>query len=142
MAPLESRAWLALLGMCPAYAVYFLLQGLAPPWLATTPEHLICFAATVGVHVLIFATGLVVLAGRERGQGLVADERDRAIDGRATRAAYHLLMAGTIVVGVVQASYQGGWKIVNGALLAIVLAETLRNLLIVQGYRGSPRLAQ
>jgi uncharacterized membrane protein len=141
MSPLEGRAWLSLWGMCPAYIVYFSLQLAAPAWLATTPEHLICFAVAACTHALIVAVGSLVLKARQREQDLIADERDHAIEARATRTAYLVLMFGTVLVGVVMPFNQGGWKIVNGALLTIVLAEVLRNLLIVLGYRGTPRLA-
>jgi hypothetical protein len=141
MSPLESRAWLHLWGMIPAYAVYFALQALAPPWLSTTPERLACLAAAAGVHAAVTVTGYLALASKQRGQGLLADERDRAIDTQATRTAYFVLMIGTVMAGMVLPFSQGGWRIVNAALLAIVLAEMLRNLLILRGYRGTPRLA-
>ena len=141
MSPLESRAWLQLWGMCPAYAVYFALQVAAPTWLETTLERIACLAAAAGVHALICVTGLLVLMRRERGQGLLADERDRAIDAHATRIAYYALMIGAVLVGMVMPFSRTGWTIVNGALLAIVLAEVLRNTLIVRSYRGTPRLA-
>jgi hypothetical protein len=142
MSPLESRAWLSLWGMCPPYCIYFALQIAAPAWLTTTPGRFICLAAAAGVHALVCLTGLVVLVRRERGHGLLADERDRAIEAHATRIAYYALMVGTVLVGMVMPFSRGGWQIVNGALLAIVLAEALRNALIVRGYRGTPRLAQ
>jgi C4-dicarboxylate transporter len=128
--------------MCPAYAVYFALQILSPTWLTTLLERIACLAATASVHALVSIVGLLVFKWKERGQGLMADERDRAIDTHATRIAYYALMTGTILVGVVMPFNQGGWKIVNSALLAIVLAEVLRNVLIVWGYQGAPRLAQ
>jgi len=141
MSPLESRAWLTLWGMCPAYMIYFALQLAGPTWLTSMAERIICLAAVAGVHAIICLVGLLVLKGRERDQGLLADERDRAIDAHATRIAYYILMVGTVLAGMVAPFNQGGWKIVNGALLAIVLAEAVRNLLVVQGYRGTPRLA-
>ena len=141
MSPLENRAWLSLWGMCPAYAVYFALQIGAPAWLTTMAEHIICLAAVAGVHAVICIVGLLVFKARERDQGLMADERDRAIEAHATRIAYYVLMVGAVLVGMVMPFSQGGWKIVNAALLAIVLAEAVRNVLIVQGYRGMPHLA-
>jgi len=78
---------------------------------------------------------------QERGEPLLLDERDRAIDGRATRTAYFVMLTGMIVVGVVMPFSDSGWKLTNTALLAIVLAETVRYALIVAGYRRTPRLA-
>jgi hypothetical protein len=141
MSSLQNRAWLSLWGMCPAYIVYFALQIASPIWLTTLMERIACLAATTSVHAVVCITGLLVFKWRERGEGPLSDERDRAIDTRATRIAYYALMTGTVLVGVVMPFNQGGWKIVNSALLAIVLAEVLRNALIVRGYQGAPRLA-
>ena len=93
MSPHEYRAWLTLWGMGPVYLVYFTLQLIEPPWLQTSFEHLGCFAAASLTHLAIFVVGLAFMK-RERGQGLSGDERDQAIDARATRAAYHVLMGG------------------------------------------------
>ena len=141
MAPLDYLARLHLWGLCPAYAVYFALQIASPAWLATTPERLILLAAVAGVHAAVAMAGMLALRRKERAEDLRPDERDRAIDARATRGAYYLLMTGAVVAGMVMPFSQGGWKIVNAALLAIVLAEVLRNVLIVRGYRGTTRLA-
>ena len=141
MSPLESRAWLFLLGLCPSYAVYFALQVAAPAWLSTTPERIVCLAVAAGAHATICVIGLLVIKRRERGQGLLADERDRAIEARSTRIAYYALMVGATLTGMVMPFNNGGWKIVNAALLAIVIAEALRNVLILRGYWGTPRLA-
>jgi hypothetical protein len=142
MSPLENRALLHLWGLCPTYAIYFALQLAAPTWLATTPERLICLAVAAGVHATISVVGVVVFRRSERGQGPTADERDRVIEAHATRIAYYVLMIGVVQAGMVMPFSQGGWKIVNGALLAIVLAEATRNVLILRGYRGTPRLAR
>ncbi|HEY1605169.1 MAG TPA: hypothetical protein VGF77_06185 [Allosphingosinicella sp.] len=141
MSPLERRARLMLWGMCPAYLVYFVLQIVAPTWLTTLPARLACLAAAAGVHVTVFAIGSLVFGRKDRGPGLTADERDLAIEGHATRIAYSVLLIGMVFVGMIMPFNQGGWQIVNGALLVIVLAETTRNLLVARGYRGGPRLA-
>jgi len=142
MSPLENRAWLMLWTMCPIYLVYFAIQIAAPPWLSSMLQRIACLAVAAGAHGVISVVGLLVLLARQRGQGLLADERDRAIEAHATRIAYYVLMGGAVVVGMVMPFSKGGWSLVNAALLSIVLAEALRNLLIVRGYRGSPALAQ
>ena len=142
MSPAENRAWLALGAMCPPYAIYFAVQMVQPAWLTTTPRRILCLAAAAIVHVILYVSGFVLLKTRELGQGLVQDERDRAIDARSTRIAYIVLMLGTIQAGMVLPFNQGGWKIVNCALLAIIIAEVMRNVLIARSYRGSLRLAQ
>jgi len=144
MSPLENRAWLTLWSMCPPYLVYFALQIVAPVWVArlTILERFGLLAAAAITHAVVFVAGLLLLKHRERGEGPLADERDHAIDARATRSAYYALMAGAIVAGMVMPFGQTGWKIVNTMLLAIVLSEALRCVLTVTRYRGTLRLAQ
>jgi hypothetical protein len=141
MSSLESRAWLSLWGMCPPYLIYFAIQLSAPGWPGTVLGRFGLLAAVACTHATVYVLGLSVLKRRERGEGLLADERDRVIDARGTRTAYFVLLAGTVMVGMVMPFGQSGWKVVNTALLAIVLAETIRNIMIVIGYRGSQRLA-
>lgn len=136
----EYRAWLMLWGLGPAYSLYFALQAAEPAWLTTIPQRLICLAIAATAHALVCLAGLA-LKRRDVEQMTATDERDRAIDARATRGAYFLLMTGAVVVGMVMPFSQSGWKIVNAALFSIVLAEILRNALIVRGYRGRTRFA-
>jgi hypothetical protein len=141
MSPLEKRAWLALWGMCPAYLVYFTVLIAFPGWFTTVTARFVALAAASGVHAVVYVSGLLLFKRAERGDGLLSDERDRAIEGHATRAAYLVLMAGAIVVGIMMPFTHAGWEIVNGTVLAIVLAETVRYALVVRGYRGALRLA-
>ncbi len=140
MSSLEKRAWLSLLSMCPGYLVYFAIQVGWPALLPTMLDRFAALALAASVHAVAYVAGLLVIRHRERAESLHEDERDRAIDGRATRAAYFMLLTGMIVVGMVMPFTRGGWDVVNAALLVIVLAETLRYALIVTGYRR-PRLA-
>ena len=142
MSPLERRAVLALWGLCPTYLVYFALQIAAPGWFTGLIPRLSGLAAVTLTSAAINIVGLLAFGLRERGQGPFADERDRAIDTRATRSAYFVLLTGVVVVGMVMPFSHGGWAIVNAALLAIVLAELVRNVLIVLGYRGAPAFAR
>ena len=141
MSTWESRAWLALWSMCPPYAVYFAIQLGSPSWPATMWERIICLGVTALVHATIAAAGFVLLLRKQRGERMLADERDQAIDARATRGAYWLLFTGAVVVGMMMPFKDGGWRIVNATLLVLVLAEAVRNVLIVVGYREKPHFA-
>jgi uncharacterized membrane protein len=143
MSSLESRAWLALWSLCPPYLVYFAVQLAAPDWLTTMWRRIACLAVAAAVHVAVFAAGAVWLKVRERREeGLFADERDLAIDARAMRGAYYVLLFGAITVGMVMPFKDSGWKIVNASLLFIVLSEVARNALILRDYRARPQLAR
>ena len=135
MSSLEKRAWLAVCSMCPAYVIYFAIQLGFPDLLTTMLERIGCLAVVAGIHAVGYVTGLLWIKRHEAGEPLLEDERDRAIDGRATRTAYFVMLTGLIVVGVVMPFNKAGWDIVNAALLVIVLAETARYALILIGYR-------
>lgn len=139
MSIIEKRAWLTLWTMCPVYLVYFAIQ-IGWPDLAPTPLWKFGVLAIVaGLHAIGYIAGELVMRVR-REEGPQKDERDDAIDARAARAAYFLLLAGTMLTGMVMPFTDSGWKVVNTALLFIVLSETLRVVLTVRGYRH-PRLA-
>ena len=129
MSSLEKRAWLALWSMCPVYCVYFAIQIWWPALLPTFLDRIACLALVASVHAVGYVAGLAVIKRRERDENLLDDERDRAIDGRATRTAYFVLLTGMIVVGMVMPFNNGGWKLVNTALL--VLTNLVIDLLYV-----------
>ncbi len=137
---LEKRAWLTLWSMCPPYFVYFAIQWLYAGQPSTMLQRIGLLALVATVHALGYIVGLLIIKRQQAGERLLEDERDRAIDGRATRVAYFVMLTGLIVVGVVMPFNRAGWEIVNTALLAIVLSEAVRHTLIVIGYRR-PRFA-
>jgi uncharacterized membrane protein len=126
--------------MCPVYCVYFVIQIGLPYLQPTMLERIGCLAVVASIHAAAYVIGLLAIKRREAGEPLLEDERDRAIDGRATRTAYFVMLTGLIVVGMVMPFNNSGWELVNAALFFIVLAETVRYALILIGYR-SPRLA-
>jgi len=139
MSSFEKRAWLALCSMGPAYAVYFVIQAGFPALLPTMGTRIACLAVVAGLHAIAYLAGWLVIKRQERHEGFIDDERDRVIDGRATRVAYFALLAAMMLVVVMPFDHEG-WQIVNAALFFIVVAEMMRNALIVAGYR-KPRLA-
>ena len=103
-------------------------------------ERISCLAVVAGFHAVAYVTGLLIIRRQERGEGLLEDERDRAINARATRIAYFFLMGGIILVGMIMPFGSPPWEIVNTALLVTVLAETIQLVLVLVGYRRN-RLA-
>lgn len=135
MSILEKRAWLSLWSMCPPYCVYFAIQLGFPDLQSTMLQRIGLLALVACIHALGYITGLLVMKRQEAAQSLLEDERDRAIDGRATRTAYFIMLTGLILAGMVMPFNKAGWEIVNAALFFIVLSETTRYALIVIGYR-------
>ncbi len=128
----EQFAWVWLLTMLVTYAVYFtavVLTGETTFWI-----QIGMFAATAIVQVAIIATASAIIAVRRRNE-LTGDERDRAIEHRATAVAYNILIVGLILVGCVLPFTQSGWKLFNAAVFVIALAEIVRHALIVSMYR-------
>lgn len=130
-----ARVWLAtLLVTYGAYFAAVMLMGEVSFW-----AQIITFAITALVQAIIVGVASAVMELRHKG-GPKADERDRAIDQRATRSAYHVLLTGMIVVGCVMPFSETGWKLFHAAVLAIALAEIVRHgqivLLYHRGWHG------
>lgn len=137
MAFREKIAWLTLGAMLIAYTVYFTLLGIATEHGAPPLMTMIGLFAAVTlaqlVIVSVIAAVLAIAARREAQEA--ADERDRAIARRSANIAYYVLMTGAILAGVVMPFYALRWQIINAALIALVVAETVRLVIIVASYR-------
>lgn len=71
------------------------------------------------------------------GKGPKRDERDHAIDRRATQVAYHVLMVGVILTGCILPFSHSGWPLFQAAVAIIATAEIVRNGITVVLYRRS-----
>ncbi|WP_447750763.1 hypothetical protein [Sphingopyxis fribergensis] len=132
----EKTSWLILVAMVLAYGLYFGLVIAGHPAGTSLFAMLWLFgpiAATQGVIVIIGSIYLAIEARKSPRARI--DERDRAIAARGARASYYVLMAGTILVGVVMPFSEPAIEIVNTALFAIVLAELVGLLVVVTSYR-------
>lgn len=133
MAYREKIAWLAMAAMAIAYGGFFTAMWLAEQWgQASMLAFLALFAAASLVRVAIEGVGRIAIAA---DAGEPADERDRAIARRGAAAAYYVLMAGMILVGMVMPFGGQGWRISNAALLGLAIAETVRYGIILFSYR-------
>jgi uncharacterized membrane protein len=133
----ERAAWLHLIAKGAGYGPYFTLMALQPPT-APLPDvrTMGLFAAAVVVQVIVLAIGHALLAlVRPADARAPADERDRAVELRSTKIAYFVLITGMILVGVVMPFSTGGWKLINSAIAAIVIAEFVHYALVIWGYR-------
>ncbi|MEO7067307.1 MAG: DUF2178 domain-containing protein [Rhodanobacter sp.] len=135
MPSFEKRAWLTLCSMCPVYIVYFTIRCGFPDVLSSMRERFALLAVVASLHAVGYVVGWLLVKRREAGENLLEDERDHAIDRHAGRIAYFVLLTGMIVVGMVMPFNKSGWEIVDAALFFIVLTETIRNALVVIGYR-------
>lgn len=137
MAYRERIAWLSLIAMAVTFGPYFTVMALSPPT-APLPDlgTMGWFALTVGCQAVILAVGHGVLRWRHAADARApADERDRAISRRSLGAAYYVLIAGVILVGCVMPFQSAGWRLINAAVAAIVLAEVVRYGVAAYCYR-------
>jgi uncharacterized BrkB/YihY/UPF0761 family membrane protein len=137
MAFREKMAWLTLVTMVVAYAVYF---GIVGPAVGFGENRMVdilwSFGLVATAHAIAVIVGAIFIAVTATKEARArADERDRAIARRGATIGYYVLILGMMVVGVVMPFSDPPWKIVNTALLAIVLAETVNNMVVLISYR-------
>lgn len=132
----EKIAWLSLAIIALTTGPYFIhVARSAPPDAVPNLPLLGLLALALGGQGVLTGIGRLWLRLRSPREERAWDERDRAIERRATGLAYGVLIAGAIVAGCVLPFERGGWAIVNAAVLAIVLAEAVRNGAVAWAYR-------
>ncbi|MFD3165234.1 hypothetical protein [Herpetosiphon sp. NSE202] len=137
MAYREKTAWLSLIALAVAFGPYFALTVISPPD-NTLPNlsQLGFFGIASVIRMLILGGGYLYLRHNSpKADRMPLDERDRAISQRSITAAYYVLMAGMLIVGMIMPFNQSGWTLVNSALLMIVLAEVVCGSIVVLSYR-------
>src|SRR5262249_23517635 len=115
----EKIAWLSLAALAVAFIPYFAIVAAVPFRDQAMPNlHMLAlYAAAAAVRVLILGAGhLYLRRGSPEDARTPPDERDLAIKHRSLSAAYYVLVAGMILVGVVMPFSTGGWAIVNTAI--------------------------
>lgn len=137
MAFREKIAWLTLATMLVAYIVYF---GFVGPAVGFGERRMLdivwSFGPVAAAHGIAVIAGAILIAVSARKEAEArADERDRAIARRGATIGYYVLILGMIVVGGIMPFSEPPWKIVNAALLAIVLAEIVNNAVVLLSYR-------
>ena len=134
----ERFSWVWLSALTPVYGLYFgaVLLLRSQGEIANLTEFGLLSAAALAQAIILGAGALLMRARSGRGDRAKPDERDRAIEHRATTAAYYVLIAGMIVVGCVMPFSHNGWEIVRAAVLAIVIAELVHHGLVVRAYRS------
>jgi hypothetical protein len=133
MAWREKTAWITLAAMLIAYGVYFTLIGMSR---LSAVSMLGLFGAVTVIQIIAVIVVTVTLAALSGDEARAKpDERDRAIARRGASIAYFVLIIGVIAVGVVM-SFRDASLGVNAALLTLVIAETVRHVIVVVSYRG------
>jgi uncharacterized BrkB/YihY/UPF0761 family membrane protein len=137
MAFREKIAWLTLVTMAVAYGIYFGIVGPAAGFGERRMLDILwSFGPVAAAHGIAMIVGAIIIAVTATKEAQArSDERDRAIARRGATIGYYVLIAGTILVGVVMPFSEPPWKIVNTALLAIVIAEAAHSAVVLLSYR-------
>lgn len=138
MAYREKLAWLELIGMVIAYGGYFVAVGMVDPvpGRLETLTYVALFGAATMVRLLILGTGWLTLRAQMGSEARAKpDERDRSITRRGAAIGYYVLLGLMLWVGVVLPLTDSGWAVANSALAAIIIAEIVRDAVIVVSYR-------
>lgn len=138
MAYREKLAWLELIGMAIAYGGYFFSLGLVDPapGRLETLTYVALFGAATIVRLLILGTGWLTLRAQMGAEARAKpDERDRSIARRGAAIGYYVLLGLMLWVGVMLPLTDTGWAVANSALAAIIIAEIVRDAVIVLSYR-------
>jgi len=133
----EKRAWIIVGTQILVFGAYFLLAP-RPAGLTgmAIVERLYWFGGALTLQGVMVGVALSWLStGMPRSERNQRDERDRAIDRRATSIAYFVLMIETIMVGVVMPFSHQGWEIVDASMASLIVAEAIRQIVIILGYR-------
>lgn len=138
MAYREKLAWLELVGMVIAYGGYFIAVGIVDPapGRLETLTYVALFGAATVARLLILGTGWLTLKVRMGSEARAKpDERDRSIARRGAAIGYYVLLGLMLWVGVMLPLTDTGWAVANSALAAIIIAEIVRDAVIVASYR-------
>jgi hypothetical protein len=138
----EKIAWLTLVGLAVCYGPYFALTHRSPLLDRPLPnlELMTLFAWAAGGNAVWTIVGRLVLrVTTPRDERGPPDERDLAIDRRASRVAYFVLMGLALYVGGFLPFTTSGWHIVNAMVASVVIAMFVEQALTVTGYRRGLR---
>ena len=132
----EKTAWLNVLAMAAAYALYFGLLLSGHPAGREVFPMLWLFGSIAMAHAITVIIGTIILSVRApKSERVRADERDRAIRRRGATAAYYVLLVGMMVVGVYLPFVESGVPVAHAGLVAIVAAELVNSVVVLMSYR-------
>ncbi len=138
MSSREKVAWLSLVTILITFGPYFTLVAVGFFSNVALPDlfQLFCYGVTAITQAVLLGLGHLWLRRRFSLEAKAPlDELDLQIKQRAMSTAYYVLMTGMILVGVVMPFTEQGWKIVNSALMMIIIAELVQYSLVILGYR-------
>lgn len=134
MAFREKSAWITLVCTLLVYGAYFALftraaeAGQSFSMVGGITVAVVCYV------VLQIILTVIAAAAAPRDARAPEDEREHEIQVRARSAAFVVLqLAGILAVASVH--FFDKWTVANAMFAALILAEVVRNLFVILGYR-------
>jgi hypothetical protein len=140
MAYREKLAWMTILTMGAVFSGYLAWVKLVGDETRPMPnfEMMKAYAVTAVAWGSLYVLGRFLLRrGAPADARAKPDERDLAVDRRATQIAYYFMMGFILYIGGYMPFVSEGWQMVNAAIFSVVLAEIIRCVVTVVGYRRS-----
>lgn len=132
MAWREKTAWITLVAILIAYGVYFTVVSRSSSSAVSMMELFGVVTVIQVIAVIAVTAVLAAVSGEEAREK--PDERDRAVARRGASVAYFVLVVGVISVGAITSGRDPG-RLANAGLFALVVAETVRQVIVVFSYR-------
>jgi hypothetical protein len=137
----ERTAWIWLVSLLVFPTAYFVgTMGYADLGNSFDLQRLSGLALSLSLMAIAWI-GVWIFNRKTAGQwqSAFSDQRDQQIESKATAAAYHVLLAGTIVVGFVMPFSANKWEMVDATFFFVVLAEITHCVLVIHAYRRGIR---
>lgn len=133
----EKTTWLELTGLLLCFGSYFVFLIATPQFYNWRILDQIKPLAILGsLNAIIVLVGHVwLIRTHPKADGHGKDERDVAIDAKATHLSYQILIYSMLFVGGILPFTEGAWKVANCTMFAICIAEISRGVSTLLAYR-------
>ncbi len=132
MAFREKTAWISLLTYLGVYGYYFVTVFRAGP---DHPNGALLIELILLLVVIIVACNIALAIWKPDEARQAEDERERLIGWKASALAFHVAQAGAITGAGAVALGLPSFYVANGLLAMVVLAELVRQALVVTRHR-------
>jgi hypothetical protein len=130
----EKIAWIALVSIVAAFAVYFGMIAVEPHPDRARFVGLFLLVITVQTAITLIASVIVAIANPTDARA-PRDERDRSIARQSAGGAYYVLLIGVILAAVTIHLGVDVFWMMNAILAAIMISEAVRFILQIRAYR-------
>ncbi len=133
----EKCRWIGLIANLLVWGWYFIaVLGVARSGFPDVPYMLAMLVPVIIGLTIIHVVGIAVAAiMNPKAANSRMDEREKAIQNRASAKAYELLNFGLVIILGASLFYWNIFLLINGVLFAFILAESVRYIIEITAYR-------